>query len=293
MKIATSWKIWGLIPLFGLLGNELWGDDGSVAFKVTRDVSYVTRGETDLKADVYSPDGPGPFPGVLVVHGGAWAGGNKSHMERVSRLLVGHAYTVVAINYRLAPQFPFPAQIEDCKTAVRWMRSNAALYKIDPTHIAGYGYSAGGHLVTLLGTTDPTCGLEGPDVTPESPDTRLQCVVAGGAPCDFRIMPADNKTLAFWLGGSRAEKPDLYELASPAKFISKDDPPVFFFHGEHDWLVPVASPQFMVAQLKAVGVTASLLTLPQTGHIAAFLDKAPVLEAIKFLDTQLKPSAKE
>lgn len=293
MKIATSRKVWGLIALLGLLGNRLFGAESLVPFKVTRDVAYAQRGETELKADVYSPEGPGPFPGVLVVHGGAWAGGNKSHMERVSRLIAGHDYTVVAINYRLAPQHPFPAQIEDCKTAVRWMRTNSAEYKIDPSQIAGYGYSAGGHLVTLLGTTDSSCGLEGPDATPQSPGTRLQCVVAGGAPCDFRIMPENNKTLAFWLGGSRAERPDLYELASPAKFVSKDDPPVFFFHGEHDWLVPLASPQFMVTQLKAVGVKASLLTLPQTGHIAAFLDTAPALEAIKFLDDQLKPAAKE
>lgn len=256
--------------------------------EVVRDVTYADRGTIKLLADVFMPPGAGPFPSVLVVHGGAWMIGNKSHMERVSNLLAEHGYSVVAINYRLAPQHPFPAQIEDCKTAVRWMRTNAAQYKIDPQHIAGYGYSAGGHLVALLGTTDPSCGLEGADCKPDSPASRLQCVVAGGAPCDFRPLPADNQRLAYWLGGSRAEKPEAYELASPVKFITKDDPPVFFFHGEADNLVPLASPKAMAEQLKAVGVPATLFTLPKAGHMDAYRDPGAPLEAIKFLDGQLK-----
>ena len=108
-----------------------------------------------------------------------------------------HGYAACSINYRLAPKYPFPAQIDDCKSAVRWLRSHAEKYKIDPARIGGFGYSAGGHLVALLGVTDRSDGLEGPDATADSPSTRLQCVVAGGAPCDFRALPADSSRLAY------------------------------------------------------------------------------------------------
>src|SRR4029079_8442821 len=95
---------------------------GEEKFTVTNSIPYVQRGETSLLADVYVPKGEGPFPGVLVVHGGAWMAGNKSRMAQTSKLLAEHGYTSVSINYRLAPQYVWPAQIEDCKTAVRWMR---------------------------------------------------------------------------------------------------------------------------------------------------------------------------
>ena len=132
--------------------------------------------------------------------------------------LVEHGYVACSIDYRLAPKHPFPAQIDDCKAAVRWLRCHAKEFKMDAARIGGYGYSAGGQLVALLGVTDRNDGLEGPDATADSPSTRLQCVVAGGAPCDFRSMPADSIGLAYWLGGSRAEKPLAYQQASPLQF---------------------------------------------------------------------------
>ena len=124
----------------------------------------------------------------------------------------------------------FPAQIYDCQAAVRWLRANAAKYKIDPDRIGGYGYSAGGHLVALLGALDDDDFRE-PGLPADAPSARLQVVVAGGAPCDFRALPADSKRLAYWLGGTPAEKPDAYRDASPANYVTADDPPMFFFHG--------------------------------------------------------------
>lgn len=258
---------------------------------VLHDVVYATRGAERLLADVYLPAGKDQAPGVLLVHGGAWTVGNKSHMAALGAMLARHGYTAVSIDYRLAPRFPFPAQIEDCKTAVRWMRSSAAKYRIDAARIGGFGYSAGGHLVALLGTTDPACGLEGPDAEPNCPSTRLQAVVAGGAPCDFRWLSAENPRLAFWLGGTRAEKPDSYKLASPLAFVSADDPPMFFYHGERDHLVPALSPQVMVATLTTAGVTATLLTIPGAGHIAAFFDPRGSDAAVEFLDRHLRKQA--
>jgi triacylglycerol lipase len=105
------------------------------------------------------------------------------------------------------------------------------------------------------------------------------------------VLPENSQRLAYWLGGSRADKPSAYELASPLKFVSKDDPPTFFFHGEQDSLVPLASPRAMAERLKAVGVQATLYVVPQAGHLAAFVDTTAAAEALKFLDRQLKVPA--
>src|SRR6476659_9232127 len=121
---------------------------------VLRNQVFVERDSGPLAADVYRPRGAGPFPGMLVVHGGAWRMGTRADLAAIAKALAEHGYTAVAIDYRLAPQYKFPAQIYDCQAAVRWMREHAKELKIDPNHIGGFGYSAGGHLVALLGTLD-------------------------------------------------------------------------------------------------------------------------------------------
>ncbi len=258
---------------------------------VTYGQSYVDRDGVSLKADVYVPRGDGPFPGVLVVHGGAWRMGTRYQLAGVAKMLAEHGLTAVAISYRLAPEFKFPAQIEDCKAAVRWMRTEAAKWKIDPEHIGGFGYSAGAHLVSLLGTTCPDDGLEGVDDPTRQPSTRLQAVAAGGAPCDFRPLPPEVDGLAFWLGGTQAQLPDQYRKASPAAFVSADDPPFFFFHGETDQLVPLDSPTHMCTNLKAAGVPAELYVVPKLGHMACARDKDAVARAVEFLAAHLKPES--
>ena len=186
----------------------------------------------------------GPHPGVLVVHGGAWAMGTRAQLSGVAQILAKHGFTAVAISYRLAPTHKFPAQIEDCKAAVRWMRTEAADLKIDPTRIGGFGYSAGAHLVALLGH-DATRGRFGRG---RRPDEAAEHAAAGGGRRRHAVrFPRDARRLkGFWLSGSaarRREVPEQYRLASPAAFVSADDPPMFFFHGERDELVPLVSPK--------------------------------------------------
>jgi acetyl esterase/lipase len=255
---------------------------------VTYAQTYIQRDDGPLFADMYVPHGEGPFPGVLVVHGGAWRMGNRAQLAGIAEILAEHGMTAVAISYRLAPAHKFPAQIEDCKAAVRWMRSESAKWKIDPDHIGGFGYSAGAQLVALLGTTSADDGLEGIDDPAKFPTTRLQAVAAGGTPCDFRVIPPGVDGLAFWLGGSRGEMPDQYRLASPMAFISKDDPPFFFFHGENDSLVPLFSPQAMTVALTAAGVPADLYVAPKLGHVACCLNRTAIDKAVTFLETNLK-----
>jgi acetyl esterase/lipase len=273
---------------------------------------YAETPSGPLKADLYLPAGEGPFPGVLLVHGGAWRMGTRAQMSGLGRLLSKHGYTAVAISYRLAPDHKFPAQIEDCQTALRWMRREASRLKLDPLRIAGFGYSAGAQLVALLGTAEEdfdfrrdrppgsaiatsqttTSVASTPEVSSagaDDPPCRLQAVVAGGTPCDFRPIPLDDTWLAFWLGGSRREQGEIYRLASPAAFVSPDDPPMFFFHGENDELVPLVSPQTMCRRLHEAGVAAQLHVAPRLGHGATAVDPESIRLAIDFLDEQLHP----
>ncbi len=279
-----SFPLFLVITLLSL-ADFVHGED---KFETHSNLTYVDRGDKELKADVYVPTGDGPFPGVLMIHGGAWVTGAKWQMAHHAEKVATAGYTVVSINYRLAPKHKFPAQIHDCKEAVRWMRRNAKKYKIDPKRLAAYGYSAGGHLACLLGMTDQKDGLEGSDDVKDAPHTRLQAVVGGGAPCNFHWLARDSKALNMFLGGSRAEKPDAYRLASPTNFVTRDDPPVFFFHGSNDLLVPISSPQMMKKRLEEVKVQTSMHTSDGKGHIAAFFDSTSIEKAIGFLDNVLK-----
>ena len=244
-----------------------------------------------LTADIYVPQGDGPFPGVLVVHGGAWRSGSPLQMGHISQRLAREGYVAVSIRYRLAPEYKFPAQIHDCKAAIRWMRTHAEEYKIDPERIGAWGYSAGAHLVALLATTDPSAGLEGPNVPADAPSTRVKAVVTGGTPCDFRPLPEDALTMFFLFGGSRRELPELYAQASPAAWVSSDDPPMFMYHGSADHLVPLRNAERMYALLKQAGVPCELRIIPEAGHVPAMFNSDAARAAVKFLDEHLKAPA--
>ncbi len=264
-------------------------------FLIQRGLVYVERDKHSLRADVYVPHTDGPRPAVLVVHGGAWMTGRRTQLAGVARRLAEAGYTAVAISYRLAPRYPFPAQIDDCRAAVRWMRQNADRLKIDPQLVGGFGYSAGGHLVALLGTADEPAGpnalraeTDADSASANEPSTRIQAYVAGAAPCDFRILPLNVTALSYWLGGTRREKPTIYEQASPVHFVSADDPPAFFYHGTKDAIVPLVSSTAMVVALRQVGVTAELYQVADAGHIHAVFNQQAIRAGIEFLDRHLR-----
>jgi triacylglycerol lipase len=279
MKFCYLWVLCALVVVQPLHAAE--------RIEVIRNVDYVQRESGPLAMDIYMPRGAGPFPGVLVVHGGAWMIGTRSQLAAVANSLAERGYTAACVSYRLAPKYPFPAQVYDCQAAVRWLRGHSKDYKIDPEYLGGFGYSAGGQLVALLGTmSDEDLREEG--VAADAPSARLQAVVAGGTPCDFRVMPEKSTQLAYWLGGSRADKPNEYRSASPAAFISADDPPMFFFHGARDLLVPAHSPQRMVALLTEAGTKAEIHLIKDAGHIEALFDSETLEMALQFADTHLK-----
>ena len=274
---ATNWSLLFLTAILaGMTAPPPAARGADADYDVLRDVAYARRGDLALRADVYRPTGKGPFPAVLCIHGGAWTFGTKSQMAGIAEQLAEHGYAAVAINYRLAPQFKFPAQIDDCRAALQWMRQHAAEYKIDADRLAAWGYSAGGHLAALLGATG----------------AGLQAVVPGGAPLDFDYLGQQNDRLAFWLGGTASQVPEVYKAASALRAVSAGAPPMFLYTGQCDHVVHTEQAEAMAARLKQLGVEVAIYIVPDAGHIRAFADKQARAKAIEFLDEHLrKPAA--
>lgn len=262
------------------------------AIEVRSGQTFAEPDGRELEADVYLPAGEGPFPGALVVHGGAWIVGSKTRMRRMANRLAERGYVAVAIDYRLAPKYKFPAQLDDCRAALGWMRDNADVLRLDPDRVAGVGYSAGAHLVSLLGLSSAETLNRESATDEERAEARrwsLQVVVAGGTPADFQQMKPDAKYLSFWLGGTRAELADVYRRASPIAFATRYAPPTFLFHGEKDLLVPLVSSRLLKTALDNAGAECELLVLPKIGHLKTFGDAPAFDQACDFLDRHLKP----
>lgn len=249
----------------------------STEFTVRKDVTYTPRDWPQAQAaDVYVPTGPGPFPGVVMVHGGGWDARDRSDMTPASKALARRGYVVANIDYRLVPAFRHPAQLEDVRAAAGWLRDHAAELHLDATRLAGWGYSAGAHLVALAATAHP----EG-----ASP---FRAVVAGGCPCDLKRYPVSPIITPF-IGRPMADDPQAWADASPIDNVSHDDPPVFLFHGTMDRLVDPREPVAMQEKLQAAGVPVELLQLRGRGHIAAFLFGGEARDrGIGFLDRYLR-----
>jgi acetyl esterase/lipase len=237
--------------------------------KIERDVTYGKGGDIDLKLDIATPKGKGPFPAVLCLHGGGWQAGKRQDLEVLVKLLAERGFVAATASYRFAPKHPFPAQIEDCKAAVRWLRANAAKLQIDPERIGAVGFSAGGHLSCLLGACDAKSGLEGKGGNSDQ-SSRVQAVVSFFGPTDFtkkNWTPQVEQTfLVPFLGGTYEEKTDAYKQSSPIVYVTKDDPPFLFFHGTKDTLVGLDHSEKMTKKLREVGVSADLVIMEGDGH---------------------------
>jgi len=283
-RIAISILLLGLAA--GVMASEH-------RFERTRDIVYKEVDGRKLRLNTFVPRGDGPFPAVLVVHGGAWRAGSRTQLTMYAKSLARRGFACFSIDYRLAPRHKSPAQIEDCRDAVRWIRQHAGEYRVDPGRIGAIGYSAGGHLVSLLATT----GLSKAD-DPKGVGTKITAAVAGGAPTDFRPTRENSRALTYWLGGRRRDKPAVYDAASPAAFVDGNDAPIFFYNGSADMLVPVnthrtigyAGPTALHAALKEAGVATDLHVIKGAGHFLAIINKTALESAYAFLDKHLKPS---
>ncbi len=280
------------------LDKQLRGRDVQIPPQLTmppgvvleRDIEYGKVGKLQLKLDMLTPKQPpkSPLPAVVFIHGGGWTGGDKLDgiMNLVPFVASGN-YVGVTLNYRLSQEAIWPAQIYDCKAAIRWLRANADKYHINPDRIGVWGVSAGGHLVNMLGTTAGVPELEG-DVGSQGQSSRVACVVDFCGPTDLQNIQPEEKSveglLSKLLGGTPAERPAAAKSASPLAFVNKDCPPFLIVHGTADRLVPIEQATMFCDALKAAGVEATLIKIEGGGHdgpgrreyrpaVQAFFDK--------------------
>lgn len=255
---------------------------------VQTDVEYAKAGDVSLKLDVYQPKAASdqPRPCVVWIHGGGWQAGNKnSGLGRLSELVASGDYVGISVGYRLTDVAPWPAQIHDCKAAIRWVRANAERLGIDPERIGVWGSSAGGHLVSMLGTSGGVPEVEG-DLGTTGVSSRVACVVDYCGPSDFpafELTSGARGPINKLLGGLPAEKPDVAKHASPVTYVTKDDPPFLVVHGTDDATVPFDQGVRFHDALKKAGVDATLIRIEGGGHgiggpeierrVRAFLDK--------------------
>ncbi len=205
-------------------------------------VTYAKYGDRTLEMDIYRPTGQwGALPGIVCIHGGGWANGNRSSHEKVVQSLAARGYVAATISYRLSGEAPFPAAIHDCKAAVRYLRANAKELGIDAEKIGAIGLSAGGHLTALLATSGGVAELEGDGGNP-GVSSEIQAAVPMGAQTELesertRNISALEDRGQIWrqfLGGSLEQQPATYRLASPLHHLDADDPPCWFITGETD-----------------------------------------------------------
>lgn len=242
-------------------------------YRADRDVVYSVVGKDSIRLDVYYMERPEePLPLIIWIHGGAWRGGDK-RSARFARELLGKGYAVASINYRLSGKATFPAQIIDCKAAVRWLRANAQYYNIDPSRFAAWGGSAGSHLAALLGTAEDMPEWEKGKFLEYS--SRVQAVVDWFGPTDFSRMDdipgrmvhlaADSPESAL-IGAAVGDHPNLVAYANPITYVKPYNPPFQILHGKDDLLVLPNQAELLNEAFIKVGLSPDFELLDSTGH---------------------------
>lgn len=274
-----------------LAKNVLETDRSKVT--IINDVVCGKMGDVDCKLDLALPiKKDKAAPCIVVIHGGAWRAGNKSqhapHIKRFAEL----GYVSASLQYRLCPKHTFPAQVEDVKCAVRFLRANADKLGLDPSRFGAMGVSAGAHLAMMLDTVDEESDLEGSGGNKDQP-SKVQCAVSIVGPTELWAddLPEASKPLvAAFLGGTPLEKMELTKQASPITHLSKDDGPILMIHGTKDELVPQTQVYKMVDAMGVSGVNGRAEVLPGLGHglNAVEIDRA-LRQTEQFFGEILKP----
>lgn len=225
-----------------------------------KDVEYGQVDGVHLTLDAHVPDGDGPFAAAILVHGGGWVAGDKQqYITYIFQPLSDAGFAWFSINYRLAPQFKFPADADDVESAIRFVRANAAKYHVDPSRIALIGESAGGHLVSYVGARNQA-------------DSRVAAVVSMYGVHDFVAAAVQWKPLPhelldlFGITAVNAETVPLLIKASPVVYISKEMPPFLLMHGSKDEDVPYEQSVKMCYKMKKAGAHCDLITIEGAPH---------------------------
>lgn len=270
-----------------------------------RDLPYAETDNPRQKLDLFLPKsrkGDQPLPVIVFIHGGGWRGGDKNGgIGNVGRFVESGEYAGASIGYRLTDEAQWPAQIHDCKAAIRWIKAHAKEYNLDASKIGVWGTSAGGHLVSFLGTSGDVKELEGTLGKHLDQNSSVTCVMNFFGPENFLSMVRQPSTVdrtkggdypeALLLGGPVPEKEAAAKEASPVTHVSKGDAAFFTAHGTKDPLVPFAQAQEIHAALQKAGVPSLLQEMTNGGH--GF--RSPILdERVKqFFDLHLRGIAAE
>lgn len=260
-----------------------------------KNLQYAAGTNKAQTLDLYVPQSDKPLPVVVWIHGGAWSSGSKDMCASLA--LVGMGYAAASVEYRLSQEAKFPAQINDCKAAIRFLRANAAKYNIDPNRIGVWGASAGGHLVALLGTSAGVKDLEG-DGPNQEVSSEVQAVCDWFGPTDLLAMskfPSNIKHDAAdspesrLFGRSIQEIRERVKAANPIEYVQKGKtyPPFLIMHGDRDALVPLNQSQLLHDALKKADADVEFIVVKGAGH-GQFSDAASKRAVIDFFDKKLK-----
>src|SRR5258706_4940994 len=231
-------------------------------------IEYANPDGQHLKLNMARPKNDAVCPAVLCIHGGGFRAGERKGYDGLCKKLAEQGYVAVTVTYRLAPKFQFPAAVQDVKTAVRWLRANAAKYHVDPDHIAALGGSAGGHLAQFLGVTADVHRIDGDELPGYS--SAVQCVVNYFGPSDFTQSYEKSvdagEVLPLFFGGNLETKRREHVIGSPLNWVTPDAAPTLLLHGTEDKYVAYEQAVWMRDRLTAAGVEVELLTLQGAGH---------------------------
>ena len=308
MRDRYGWILSAALATLAVLGlpEVLQADDGDFQLPASvvleADIPYAGTENPRQRLDLLLPAerGDAPLPVVVYIHGGAWFAGDKSKGVRmVTPLVATGKYAGVAVGYRLTGEVKWPAQIHDCKAAIRWIRAHAAQYGLDPDRIGVWGESAGGHLVAMLGTSGDVPAMDGTLGPYNDLSSRVTCAVDYFGPTDFMKMghnpplnagpdfdPADWPESRL-IGGVFYEQPEKVATANPITYVSADDPPFLIVHGTADPLVPFSQSELLHEALGKAGVPSTLIAVEGGGHGVGFPPEATA-RVERFFDDHLR-----
>ncbi|MCL9999453.1 MAG: alpha/beta hydrolase [Erythrobacter sp.] len=243
------------------------------------DIAYAPLSASQT-FDLYLPEGPGPFPLVINIHGGGFWKGDKGMLSRkILDALRARRIAVATIDYRLTPEARFPAAIEDAKAAVRFLRANAARYRLDPERFVVFGQSAGGNLAALIGTTGNAAVFDNPALGNPGVSAHVNAVIDWYGVHDFLLMEeqaraqgcspnheAANSFESLYLGAPVRTVPDKVSATNPITYIDAADPPFLLQVGSEDCLVPVAQTTILADALRMAGVPVEVDQFEGTSH---------------------------